>query len=127
MSAKTETWHLLFHMWLNKKDNKTLEYFACSENYEVIYKYLRPLPLDYTYHIMPHYHTKSFLSIIARHARQTRILCLILNHFKEIKPRYLFSTFFFVCTDWKYKTLLYQAYVSKLLLWHLFLQSNQHG
>jgi len=74
-------------MWINKGDNKTLEYLACSENPKIIYKYLNPLPSDFTYAVMPHYHVNTFLSVVTRHAKNNNILKFILNNFEKIKPR----------------------------------------
>ncbi|XP_026830465.1 aminopeptidase N [Ooceraea biroi] len=87
MSGDADTWNKLFVIWASKRDNQTLEYLACTENLEIIYKYLRPLSSDHAYAIMQHHHAKSFLSVVARHAKNIAILKFILRNFRKIKPK----------------------------------------
>ncbi|XP_029162710.1 aminopeptidase N-like [Nylanderia fulva] len=88
MTKEETTWQSVYDIGLNKSDTKFLEYLACPEDTNLIKKYLTFRQNISTEQEYPN-HFNSFLHIITKHAKNQIILEYILDHFNEIKPKYV--------------------------------------
>ncbi|XP_029176356.1 uncharacterized protein LOC114944552 isoform X1 [Nylanderia fulva] len=80
------TWELVYTKGLKKSDSKFLEYLTCSEDINLIKKYLTLKQNISTAQKYPN-SFNSFLHIITKHTKNPTILKYILDNFHEIKPK----------------------------------------
>ncbi|XP_029157634.1 aminopeptidase N-like isoform X2 [Nylanderia fulva] len=88
LTKEETTWQSVYDIGLNKSDTKFLEYLACPEDINLIKKYLRYNQNISTKQEYPN-SFNSFLHILTKHAKNQIILEYILDHFNEIKPKYV--------------------------------------
>jgi len=67
-------------------NKQILEYLTCSENPNIILIYLNKIMDNITLELNDR--VNIFLRIIAKHAKNIKILEYILENFEKIKPRY---------------------------------------
>lgn len=92
MIARFETWLKILNLWKKTRDNKILDYLTCTNNSEIIFSYLSRTMNEHDFKnttilFQATEHISIFFSIVAKHARNNKILEYILINFNAIKPR----------------------------------------